>query len=137
MIIEEPQLHLVGDSFSPSAAERETGLVFTSKNEVGDLGKRGRYANLPIPYGAAILEPPDDVPTSQRLDWLLDHVLPHLETLRRLGGLNGRLHSIFWFDSNCNLEWNSDQLKKLALLGIPYTSSCIQAPEMFEDQQGV
>ncbi|HEX2206885.1 MAG TPA: hypothetical protein VHG93_04330, partial [Longimicrobium sp.] len=99
MIIEEPYLQLQGTTFSPASAERETGLSLAEKNEVGELGRWGRYDGLPLPYGSATLRAPPEVEPSQRLDWILDVVLPHVEVLRSLGGMAGWLHSTIYFDT--------------------------------------
>ncbi|HEX2094161.1 MAG TPA: hypothetical protein VHG28_17290 [Longimicrobiaceae bacterium] len=131
MIVEEPYLQLLGKSFSPALAERQTGLSFTERNEVGELGTRGKYEGIPLPFGSATLQAPPEVDPSERLDWILDSVLPHAEALRNLGGMEGWLHSTFYFDAQCNLAYPPGQLQKLSQLGIPYTVSCIQAPERF------
>jgi len=131
MTIEEPYLHLQGTAFSPAAAERQTGLSFAEKNELGDLGTRGRYPGQPLPFGSATFSAPPGVVASERLDWILDAVLPHLEMLRGLGAIEGWLHSTVYYDVQCNLAYRPDQLRRLAQLGIPYTLSCVHAPGMF------
>ena len=135
MTIEEPYLQLQGETFSPAAAEREAGLSFTEKNERGEIGTRGRYAGQPLPFGAATLWAPSEIDPSERLDWILDAVLPHLDTLRSLGGMQGWLHSNVYFDTQCNLEYQPEQLQKLAKLGITYTVCCAHAPDMFAGEQ--
>lgn len=131
MTVEEPYLQLQGEAFSPAAAERETGLSFSERHEPGETGAKGRYRGRPTPFGSATLRAPEEVDPAERLDWLLDTVLPHADALRRLGGLEGWLHSTVYFDAQCNLDYPPDRLRKLARLGVPYTVTCVHAPERF------
>ncbi len=50
-----------GSTFQPGRAEQLTGLLFTEKNEVGDIAKTGRYKHQPLPYGAASFNAPNTV----------------------------------------------------------------------------
>ncbi|MFB5193197.1 hypothetical protein [Alicyclobacillus fastidiosus] len=50
--------HVAGDTFSPVTAEKNTGLSFFRKSEIGDIGTIGMHKGKPISYGAAELRPP-------------------------------------------------------------------------------
>src|SRR6267378_8340070 len=87
-----------GVRFSPSAAERSTGLTFSDRNEPFEIGTRGRYANRPTPYGAATLDPESTGGASSNLDALLDIVESQVPTLRVLGAEEIVLHCDVFHD---------------------------------------
>ena len=92
-------ISLFGDAFSPAVAEEKTGLSFHEKHGVGEYGTQGRFKNQPYPFGHASLEPPKGVSEAEQFAWLLDSILPHIETLRQLGVTGGRLHVTYAYDS--------------------------------------
>ena len=51
---------ITGDTFSPSEAERVTGLSLSDTIEPGGFASRGRYKDQPSPFGYANLRAPDE-----------------------------------------------------------------------------
>ena len=124
---------LVGDAFSPEKAERETGLTFQQKNEPGEIGTRGRYKGQPTPFGWAMLKPPEEGDETRQFEWLFNAALPHIETLRRLGATDGKLHITYAYDTQCNLGYEPELMAKLARLGLAFTISCYRDEEAFAE----
>lgn len=125
-------LELQGDTFSPSEAERLTGLSLVRKVEPGELGKCGRHRGQPTPYGAAALAVPEAVPEGQKLEWLLATALEHLSTFQRLGADDPEVYAAYAFDAQCNLSYTPSELDKLARLGLPFSVSCYRDESQFE-----
>jgi hypothetical protein len=132
-----PFIALFGDSFSPTKIERETGLKFNKKNEVGDIGQRGRFKGKPYPFGHAILEAPEEIENGEKLAWLLDKILPYKEVLNRLGVTHGKVHITYAYDSQCNLEYEPQIMEKITKLGFIFTITCYQDESEFEGENPV
>lgn len=84
-----PVLVISGDKFSPKLAEAQLGIVFTTKNEPGELGRRGVLKNKPMTYGSATLCPPDDVSNQSSyysgFNWLVDILGDVVDVVRGYG----------------------------------------------------
>jgi hypothetical protein len=132
-----PYIALFGDSFSPAKMEQETGLKFNKKNEVGDIGQRGRFKGKPYSFGHAILEAPEEIENWEKLAWLLDRILPYKDALNRFGVTDGKVHVTYAYDSQCNLEYEPEIMEKIAKLGLVFTITCYQDESEFEEQNPV
>jgi hypothetical protein len=124
MLLIKAKCSLYGEGFSPKAAEVLTGLSFKEKNELHEIGTRGRYIGKPIPYGNAILEA--QVEHASNLDKILDLIGNHLTIFRDCGAEDIVLHCDVFFDKQCNFEFSEPQLAKISKLNIPLTISCYQ-----------
>jgi hypothetical protein len=110
----------MGDKFSPALIEAKTGLRFESKSEPGEVGKRGRYRNIPQPYGSASIESPREDYTA--LQDVLDALAKNINVLR-----DGGVQEVKYYlavsckadDEQCNLEFDVAFLKTLADLRVP------------------
>ena len=130
-------LELQGDAFSPSAAERLTGLALVRKVEPDQIGERGRYRNKPTPYGAAALEAPDALPERDKLNWLLDTAMVAVGALRELGAISIGVSATYAHDGQCNLEYSPAELEKLSALGLPFSVSCYRDESQFTPESSV
>ena len=116
-----------GTHFSPSAAERATGMPFTTKHEPGELGSRGRYRGVPMPDGYASRDfsvPPeteDLVAANSDLLAELERCLPHY---RAAGALHVALHYNVCYSSQCNMEFSPALLRRLAALDVVVALTC-------------
>lgn len=126
----------MGEHFSPSAAERATGLVLLDKREPGHIGRWGRYQGKPIPYGIASLDAPKSVPRSEKLLWVLEAAEPHAETLRDLGADRSEVWIVEHFDAQINMAYTPSELKKLARLGLPLCVSGYEVEQEFPRLDG-
>lgn len=119
-----PTLSLWGEQFSPRRAEELTGLALSGRVEPGELAHWGRYKGQPSPYGAASLEVPPDIEQGGRLAWMVDAVGTHLTVFQQLGATVCKLHLDIRYWDQCNLEFSSGELARIAALGVPFTISC-------------
>lgn len=128
-------LSVWGEKFSPAEAERLAGIVFSTKNEPGEPGVRGRYAGKPRPYGSADLEASDaEQAAAAARRALLDHVwLKKVATVippcRLAGATDVELHLDIAHDGQCNVNFSPEEMRSLAELGIPLTLSCFEGSE--------
>ncbi len=123
---------LQGDRFSPSEAERVTGLKLSDKREPGQIGQRGRYRGQPLPYGAASLDAPEDVSPPEKLVWVLDAATPHIALLRDLGADRAEVWIVEHFGGQMNMEYEPEELEKLARLGLPLCVACYEVEQQFK-----
>ena len=122
-----PRLRLWGESFSPSAAEKRTGIVFDVKNEPGEIARTGRYRNRPSPYGSAIIKFEDDRSSCDPLSaQSLNILIKNIQTFREAGATTIVLHCDVAYLDQCNLEMSPGFLAAIARLEIPFTISCSQ-----------
>ena len=112
--------HLMGDAFSPAAAEVATGLAFDDKVEPGD----GQ------PHGEAELRLGDPEPGEDfyALDApLLRALAEHLPALRAAGATDIRLNFYVEHDGQCNLEMSPSWLRAIGALKVDVTMTTYQA----------
>jgi hypothetical protein len=124
MVELRPILTLWGEQFSPRRAEEATGLTLVHTKEPGEIGERGRYKGLPLPYGAAFVKVPPDVEPPRRLSWLLECAERHLAVLQKLGATLCKLHIDVRYWDQCNLEFAPHELVRIAALGVLFTITC-------------
>ncbi len=125
-MIDEIRLSVLfrGEQFSPEEAERISGLVLTSKLEIGDIPKRGRYKGRPVPYGSAQLVAPDDVPDDDKLMWLISALEGKLELLYNCGAEETEIYAGYFYKDQCNFGFTKEELLALAKLHIDFGVSC-------------
>jgi hypothetical protein len=119
-----PYLMLWGECFSPRRAEELTGLTLSKKDEPGEIALRGRYKGQPRPYGAAEIEVPREIASARRLLWLLELSSLHLESLRKSGASTCHVHVDVRYWDQCNLEFEPEEVGRIAALGLAFTISC-------------
>ena len=129
-------IQLLGDTFSPSAAEEVTGLALLDKREPGHIGQRGRYRDKPVPYGVASLDAPTNVPPADKLSWVIDRALPHIEALREMGADHSEVWIVEHFDGQANMYYTPEELAKLAQLGLPLCVSGYEVEQLFPRLEG-
>ena len=117
-----PYLSLWGETFSPSRAGTMTGLTLSNAREPGEPLKSGRQPARRA--GLAILKPPESIPEEIRLTWLIEMATAHLSAFRAQGATICKFNlSVLWMDQ-CNLCFESEDLARIAALGIQFTISC-------------
>jgi hypothetical protein len=119
-----PILTLWGERFSPRRAEEVTGLTLARAVEPGEIGVRGQFKGLPLPYGAAFLEVPADIECARRLAWLVERAERYLAVLRESGATLCQLHLDVRYWDQCNLEFDPEELTRIAALGVLFTITC-------------
>jgi len=132
MIWTEISGEFYGENFSPANAEKRTGLSFMEKNEVGEIGKSGRFKNKPMPYGSATLMPPLQITSDNAdygIEWLTDTIAKLYADFEATGVTSITLSAKVFHDGQCNLEFSSQLLKKLGSARIQLTISCVEDPD--------
>jgi hypothetical protein len=127
--------HVTGDNFSPSAAEKVTGLVFANKVEPGEIGTFAPYRGKSVPYGHGRLDfcmirscsAPDF------LKWL-DDIRRSIPLFRKEGAEDIDLDFIVAYKGQCNLEAEPRFFLALAQLGIPVSLSCWEDEDLPEEE---
>lgn len=119
-----PSCLVVGEAFSP-ARVIWTGLpIVRDVDEQGDIGTKGRYVGVPIPYGSCAIEASDGPG-----DWsLLGDILMVLEgniaKLREAGGTDIYLICNVLHDGQCNFKFSNEELLRLSKLGVGLAVPC-------------
>ncbi|MCP3849657.1 MAG: DUF4279 domain-containing protein [Gammaproteobacteria bacterium] len=121
MIQEYPTVTLEGENFSPSVFEKKTGLFFNDKHEKGEPSHTTKRQ---YDYGYGQLAAPDELKYYQKIEWLLDQIVPHVGLMKNLGVEEKVLHVDVEYSSQCNLEYRPEILKKLCELGATFTLTC-------------
>jgi hypothetical protein len=98
-----------GASFRPSLAK----LPFSSFQDVGALGDSGRYRGVPLPYGVAYFEAPQN--TEEPIRYLHREIRPILSVLKELGADSFSLHITYDADSGA-LGFSANELRMIAEL---------------------
>jgi hypothetical protein len=123
-----------GANFSPTALEKDTGIVFQRKNEPGQIADSGRYRNQPLPYGSATLVLREGRETGEIVALQdVDFVAKHLAHFRKAGATKIVIDIVVAYGGQCNLEMNPEFLSAVASLGIPLTLSCYEDETLRED----
>jgi hypothetical protein len=130
MIRIKASVQFQGEKFSPNNAEKETGITFSEKNEVGDIGKTGRYKGKPLPDGRAGLDPPKSVVWHERVSWLINYLEGKIDIIRKCGASDMHFSVAYYYDKQCNCDLSIEEIKGLANLGIPYWFSVYQIDDL-------
>jgi len=113
-----------GDKFSPNKAEKITGLVFTKKIELGDIGIRGRYKGIPMPYGSGTLDAPQEIDMHERILWLTKELTGKIEALQKLGADEPHIYIGYFYKDQCNLTLSKTEIAAIAALNLEFCFSC-------------
>lgn len=122
-----PQCLIVGPAFSPSNVIWLKHTELRDINEPGDIGTKGRYKGLPLPYGSCTI-----IITEKPGDWnLLDNLLivleAHIDKIRQQGGTEIILYCNVFHDGQCNFEFTGEELEKISKMNISLAISCYTA----------
>ncbi len=116
-----------GERFSPSKAERLSGVRFTDKHERGDMQVRGSHRGKPWDFGGASLDFSDRRYWSDPdlTEWL-DLAEPMVEACRKAGAEAEDMYMslLLRYRGDCGMEFTPECLARLAGLGITVTLDC-------------
>ena len=113
-----------GETFSPKLAEEITGFDFEDKNEVGDIGTRGRYKGKAIPYGSAQITPPKHIEMHDRILWLAKALDGKVDQFQAMGSDEPYIYIGYFYKNQCNLSLSKEELAAIAKLNIEFCFSC-------------
>src|SRR5947209_985184 len=117
MIWIESNCLLYGARYSPSLAEQMSGLAFSERNEVGEIGSYGKYKGLPTPYGSSTLKTPPRVAKESPYDgieWLAQAIIKHRPSFEAAGAEDITISAAVYHDGQCNMEFSQKLLTALA-----------------------
>lgn len=117
-----------GEAFQPGRAEELTGLVFTGKNEVGDITQTGRYKNQPLPYGWASFEPPAQA--EWKVLWLAQQWAGKIDLVRQCGAEDIHFMVDYLHDGQCNCSLSVEEISAINALSISYWFSVYQVDDL-------
>jgi hypothetical protein len=130
MVCIDYSCHFLDGKFSPELVHEKTGLRFDKAEEAGQIGKLGKYRNKPQPYGAAVIRVPDNVSYEKKIAWLAKQVQPNLPMIRRCGATRIYVDEAIYHDGQCNLAFESEELKLLSDFGLPFCVSVYEGKEI-------
>jgi len=123
----KPECHLLGESFSPGLLRSIPGILLSDTNEPGDIGKRGRFKQKPIRYGACSVCVPESV-SEGRIKWLADFIFSHKGEFEKAGATMMTFW-IYWYGIQGNMEFTVEELVKIAATQIPLAMTYIFVDE--------
>ena len=112
-----------GEAFQPGKTEQLTGMLFTGKNEVGDIAKTGRYKTQPTPYGAASFDAPNEIECTNRVLWLAQQWAGKIEIAKQCGADTIHFWVGYFYVDQCNCDLSVEEIKAINALSIPYLFS--------------
>jgi len=119
-MITRTQISLIasGDTFLPSTID----APFSSTEDPGAIGRRGRYRGVPVPGGSATFSVPESEKDGIR--HLHASAFPFLPILRAAGATYFVIHITYHYDHQCALGFDSEELQKLAEFGCTVAVDC-------------
>lgn len=110
-----------GEKFRPS----KVGAQFSTSHDPGALGRVGRYRGVPLPYGSADFEVPDDIP--DKIAYIHKRAYPYLVCMREAGAEEFWLHITYHYDAQCALGLSKDELRMILELDCDLRVDCTAA----------
>jgi hypothetical protein len=117
-------INFSGDKFSPTKAENVTGLIFSDKIEYGDIGIRGKYKGIAVPYGSGTLKVSKDIDMNDRILWLTEALSGKIEALRTLGSDEPHIYIGYFYKDQCNLTLTKTEIAAISELNLEFCFSC-------------
>jgi len=118
-----------GTTFSPRATETLIGIPLKEKVEPGGFSARGRFRDTPAPDGSAELRPDCPGEDYSSLERLVDLVGEKKAALYASGVDDFKLYVAISYCQQCNLEFSSRLLSKIAQLDIPLLISAYESED--------
>lgn len=112
-----------GEKFTPSKVEAQ----FSTAHDPGALGAVGRYRGLPLPYGSADFDVPDDIP--DKIAYVHERAYPHLVGMREAGAEEFRLQITYYYDAQCALGFSKEELRMILELSCDLLVDCMAAED--------
>jgi hypothetical protein len=108
-----------GERFTPS----QVSAKYSSSHDPGVIGSLGRYRGIPIPYGSADFDVPEEV--AEKIAYVHQRVVPYLSAMREAGAQEFWLHISYHYDAQCALEFSPEELKMISALNCELNIDCI------------
>ncbi|MBI5770443.1 MAG: hypothetical protein HZA93_21885 [Verrucomicrobia bacterium] len=111
-----------GERFTPSKVPAQ----FSNSHDPGVIGKIGRYRGVPVPYGSAGFDAPEEEPA--KIAWIYERVAKFRDAMRNAGGEYFTLSITYTYDSQCALSFSKKELKMILALDCDFHVDCQAAP---------
>lgn len=111
-----------GESFSPS----KLCAPFSNAHDPGEIGRYGRYRGVPVPYGSASFDAPEDHP--EKIAYLHSVVVPLLPALREAGADHFSLQISYHCDSE-SIGFSKEEIRMLAAFECDIPINCFRPDE--------
>ena len=100
---------------------------YSRAHDPGVIGVRGRYKGLPVPYGVADFDAPEE--KEEKIAYLHGIVAPLLSELRAAGAENFRLRISYGYDSQCAIGFSQDEIRMIGELQCDVPIDCYEKEE--------
>lgn len=124
----EPECHLWGNEFHPSALNKIDDIQLRLVSEPGELGTISKYKGKPLPYGACCICTPNSISIPDRITWMADFIKTNKRQLTDAGATDITFW-IYWYGVQGNMEFTPTELGKIAELNITLCIDYIQHDE--------
>lgn len=99
---------------------------FSEAHDPGVIGKLGRYRGVPVPYGSAGFDAPEE--EKSKIAWVYDRVAPFRKAMQDAGAEHFTLSITYTYDSQCALSFAKEELKMILELDCDFNVDCQSAP---------
>ena len=107
-----------GDNFRPSMV----GAPYSKARDPGVIGQRGRYIGVPIPYGVADFDAPEE--GKEKITYLHGLVTPFLSALRLAGAEEFQLHITYQYEYQCGLAFSKEETRMIVEMDCDLIIDC-------------
>lgn len=113
---------LLGEDFSPNRIEKLIDVKFNKKSEKGEIQKKGKFFNKPIPYGFAdiVLE---DTNYEELLNKVIKFLSSHFNILKSNGVKDILLTLTIIDNGEINMEFKNDVLSLMVKMDVSFSIS--------------
>lgn len=107
-----------GKDFLPS----KVSAPFTAAHDPGAIGKVGRYRGIPLPYGSADFDAPED--EEEKIAYLHRIIVPLLPALRNAGADDFSLRITYHCDSGA-IGFSKEEMRMVSELECDVPIDCL------------
>jgi hypothetical protein len=115
-------LHVYGESFKPSAVD----FHFSEAIDVGTLGVKGKFKNIPMPFGHATIHASESNASGRSILAVCEIGLSLMDTLKTAGTNEFVLWVLRDYESQCNEEFRPEEISLMAKVGCTLCYSAYQ-----------
>ena len=109
-----------GDGFVPS----KVGAPYSSAQDPGSIGQWGRYKGVPVPYGVADFDAPENL--KDKIAYLHQVVVPFLAVIRSAGAEEFRLHITYHYENQCAIGFSREEARMISELQCEVSIDCLR-----------
>lgn len=107
-----------GERFTPS----KVPASFSDAHDPGVIGRLGRYKGVPVPYGSADFDAPEEEP--EKIAYVHRLAFPFLGAMRAAGAEDFSLRITYQYDSQCALSFTREEQRMICELDCDFCIDC-------------